>query len=843
MADVPTEITISSAVADHLTGSSQLPKPVVVSLSRELVRLLSEQLYQSPIKAIEELVTNAFDAEAKECRIRIQISENPAFLAVYDDGTGMTAEGLSNLWQIGYSNKRKNEIARRAERKQIGKFGIGKLATYTIANRLTHISRTENRILAVTVDFRQFESSTTGGVEVPIEVPVWEITDFEEFSRDSGLSRVITELGLQCGDLVKTDETWTIALLEDLKPKTQTISIGRLKWVLSTAMPLRSDFRIYLNLDRVESSKESYKPVVSFKIAELEPKRLEDLAEVTGETWEVVEGALVSPSFPSGISGEVLVTEKILEGKSDDLGRSYGFFIYVRERLVNEDDALFGLTALVYGPFHRFNAMVYADDLDAGIKASRETIEDSDQKRRFRDLLRAIFNQALTRYTEKTTVVPTTGTKEGDLAAVPPRLVAEPIADVIMMDRTADSGSEPDNTWFYFQRPLPEEVDSLVQRFYTEYSQFKYDYTNRGQTSRVVTFDPVTSTFTLNQDHELVREYVTEGRAKTLLEDLVTAEVLLEVYLRESHIDPQIIGDVLEKRDALLRSLVKDHIYSPSMVAKTLRDSTSSAYELEVALVAAARALGFVAQHKSGGDEPDGVARFAEYPGGEKVITLEAKSSQDIPSLGHFDFGGLFEHMKVDYRADGCLLIAPGYPGMTKGDGSAVANRAQLFSEVSKKGISCWTVEQLATFVEAAEKRHLNAKHVLDIALNKYSPSEVTAALDALLNRDTKDNPALYRSILKSLRRLEGRLKDSQRSVGMIAGRVLDDPEFEDVLVADVEEAVRVLANASQGGMIVSGDNVLLYVSLDELERRLSNLTRFAGRPQTLSNFRNYDSN
>src|SRR4051812_4187323 len=62
-------------------------------------------------------------------------------------------------------------------------------------------------------------------------------------------------------------------------------------------------------------------------------------------------------------------------------------FIYVRGRLVNDDDALFGMTPLVYGPFHRLYAKIYADDLDAGLKASRETIEDSTQRNNFRVVL------------------------------------------------------------------------------------------------------------------------------------------------------------------------------------------------------------------------------------------------------------------------------------------------------------------------------------------------------------------------------------------------------------------------------------------------------------------------
>jgi hypothetical protein len=42
-------------------------------------------------------------------------------------------------------------MQRRVSRKQIGKFGIGKLATHTIANKVTYISRSQNQILSVTL--------------------------------------------------------------------------------------------------------------------------------------------------------------------------------------------------------------------------------------------------------------------------------------------------------------------------------------------------------------------------------------------------------------------------------------------------------------------------------------------------------------------------------------------------------------------------------------------------------------------------------------------------------------------------------------------------------------------
>ncbi len=72
--------TISQAqtalIADAIESLPKTGQAVQVTLSHALVRLLSEQLYQSPIKAIEELVVNSYDAEATECRTFVPASSD-----------------------------------------------------------------------------------------------------------------------------------------------------------------------------------------------------------------------------------------------------------------------------------------------------------------------------------------------------------------------------------------------------------------------------------------------------------------------------------------------------------------------------------------------------------------------------------------------------------------------------------------------------------------------------------------------------------------------------------------------------------------------------------------------
>ena len=185
-------------IFEKLQTSGQKQSEVRVRISNELVQLLSDQLYQSPLKAIEELVVNAYDAGAKICRLFVPNSSELAqetarkFLVVFDNGSGLSATGMVDLWHVGRSNKRTEEVKRRAARKQNGKFGIGKLATYTIANNLTYISKTSDGVLTASMDFSKFKSDPSGAAEQPIDVPVLNLDDWAAFSQDASMRQALT---------------------------------------------------------------------------------------------------------------------------------------------------------------------------------------------------------------------------------------------------------------------------------------------------------------------------------------------------------------------------------------------------------------------------------------------------------------------------------------------------------------------------------------------------------------------------------------------------------------------------------------------------------------------------
>lgn len=826
------DITISETLSSLGADQGKLD----VALSNELVQLLSDQLYQSPLKAIEELVVNSYDAEAKECRVYVPgpSDEHQGFVVVYDDGIGMNKEGLEELWHIGRSNKRSEEIEARAHRKQIGKFGIGKLATYAISNRITHVTRKSSEILAVTLDFRKFSNDHTGASR-PVKLTVRRVDDWDRLREDPSFKTICKASDVDFENLfVSAERTWTFCILEELKDKVKALRLGRLRWVLSTAMPLVNDFHLFLNGEEIVSSKGEYETAVEFDVHELPDERLNSLQKTTGENWKIEGDCLLSESFPAGIRGPVLVTKRSLHGKSDDLLRSNGFFIRVRGRLVNENEPLFGLTPGNYEIFNRFRADLDVDDMDTVVTAPREGVESSGLKTKLRFLMSEVFNEARQRYNK---IIEKRESKEQNKGEdernfVDSRYVEHPIADVLANQGDTQGGVEADESWFYLEIDQEADPQEIARALYSQPRRnYSYIYTHRGRLGRLVKFNPATSTFFINEDHDLIRSHVDDGRAQWLLEDLVTAEALLEVYLKEYQVPSHVVGEILERRDGLLRRLSEDHPFSLKAISARLRESENDERDLEMGLVAAARALGFVATHISGDSEPDGIARFTDYPSGEQKITLEAKSSDKVPSLGAIDFAGLQEHVGR-HKAQGCLLLAPKYPGASRGDESAASYRG-----VQGK-ISCWTVDQLARVVAAAESRHITARNILDIVLNCFTPDDVASAIEQLLQQPDWQVRELYLAILKALGSLEGRLPDRPRTVDMILTEVSNDPTFTGIEGKNVEKAIRELAHASQGLMNVSGDNILVHGSYEEIERRLNGLTRRSGEPRRSSTFR-----
>src|ERR1700730_3357413 len=103
---------------------------VEVRIGPQFLNLFSEHLYSSPNKAFEELISNSWDAGATQVYVHVpdDLSRPDATIWILDNGESMELGGCRALWSVPPSGRRTNPAPN--ARKPIGKFGVGKLATY-----------------------------------------------------------------------------------------------------------------------------------------------------------------------------------------------------------------------------------------------------------------------------------------------------------------------------------------------------------------------------------------------------------------------------------------------------------------------------------------------------------------------------------------------------------------------------------------------------------------------------------------------------------------------------------------------------------------------------------------
>lgn len=696
-----------------------------VRLSYRIVTLFSEGLYASPNKAIEELVANSFDAGAHRVAVLLpaDFHEQGATIAVIDDGEGMDSSGLKQHWLIGKSLKRDLSNLPLG-RQQIGKFGIGKLATYVLANRLTHISKKSGKYYSTSMDFKVVDDR--GEVEIepktPVRIALRELSDkqvkeaLKPWTENSNFKK--SKLKLFGPDSPKS---WTFAVLSDLKPKVHEIRRGRLKWVLRTALPLRDDFEINLDGTKLEPSKTERgrikKWVIGKDIVELSkpaPKGIEVVEDKSQPANSETRYALQHGDV-GRITGYAEVYRDLLTGKSDELGRSYGFFVYVRGRLINVEDGHFGIPPdeLRHGTFGRMRIVVKMDGLDEHLQSDRERLRQGPVLTDAQNILRAIFN-TIRPELEKADAEENPGAKLArKLADSPASLSRRPI---IEMARAALDGkirsryiSLPATSTKADRNKLVDRLEALAETpdQFVAGVEFVYDATSD---DGIAVYDAETGKLRVNGLHPFVGAFYDEFTSKNglPLEMFAMAEVLLESFLFQAGVKQGHLEDLMNARDQLLRHLAKESGRRTALaIANALRNARNDEDALEVEVVESFRSLGFDATRIGGNGKPDGVAKAHLSPDDKGkarryALTLDAKSKKkDGAKLSAKSFGvAAIARHRDDYQCEHALVVAPAFE-------QAAGKESALSKEIKKDR------EMTAT---AGKPRTITAIHIDDLA-------------------------------------------------------------------------------------------------------------------------------
>lgn len=216
-------------------------KQLHLTFGGRIIDHLGIQMYQSPVAAIAEIVSNGWDANAE--RIDITLPENlnqDAEIIIKDTGYGMTFDECQNAYLNVGRDRRGNNLAEKTvgkNRPVLGRKGIGKFAGFGIAEiiQIETVSGNTGEKTVFVMDINNLRSDTYAAKDTPIDV-----TDYLE------------------ADATRTNEHGTMIRLKKLKLKKLISPVGFRKSMARRFLMHENavDFKLYVNGQELPQSEE-----------------------------------------------------------------------------------------------------------------------------------------------------------------------------------------------------------------------------------------------------------------------------------------------------------------------------------------------------------------------------------------------------------------------------------------------------------------------------------------------------------------------------------------------------------------------------------------------------------
>ena len=784
-----------------------------VTISSRIIELFSAGLYSSPNKAFEELICNSYDAFASKVAVYCpdDLSVSNSYIWVCDNGEGLDADELKQLWKIGESLKRKDKN-RDKKRLQIGQFGIGKLSTYILARKLTYISKKNKKYIMATMDYNKINDDVSG-----IKIDEREITESE-------IKQIAEEYILQ--ELIGFDlfgreapDTWTISLMTDLKPKASEIKTGRLKWLLSTALPLNPGFNLRFNGTSVESSKVNTPIIKRWIIG----KDDETLAKISGADSRVEVNEDNEKRYYAdlpclrGVNGEfILYEDSLVEGKSSNYGRSHGIFLSIRGRLINLDDPLLGMEAFSHGAFNRTRVIVNADDLDGNLASTREAVKDSIPLTQLKEYIKKKFNNEVRKYYfDLQTKYEQEKSVSHRMAQTSYTTSKRPVYSFIQKYYEGKILNP-----ILIEKPKSDEKDELIKQYENDLEtgeqvieKIEFNYTQIE--APIANLNLATRTLSINRSHPYVANYLDSNNNIIPLESMVITEVLTETHLYELSLDEDMVNEIIKKRDSTLRQLaLSDKMGIPS-AAMLLKDSLDNPSGLEDAVARVLSVFGFEVTPIGGKGEPDGKAEaclgFDEE--GKKrsySLTYDAKSTtKDRIAAATAHLSGLKRHREA-HNADFSLEVAIDYQGY--GD-----DLSAISVEARNERVTMITAKDLVKLLLLITPKQIGLDKLRELFETSYAPQDVHQWIDNLEKLEVEKPP--YYELIDII--YEMQKSDTEALMINTVRYQLKSKMNKDYSTSQVKEWLILLSNLVPGCVVVDGSYVGVQASAEIIKERV----------------------
>lgn len=190
-----------------------------------LLKLLGDQLIGNDRLAIFELVKNAYDANATEVHVMLDLDATFPFISIKDNGFGMDLDTIVNKWmELGTDSKRGKNRTRTSkpfERLPLGEKGVGRLAVHKLGTKMKLVTKAaKNPEYSIDIDWPSLiENSEYVG---DAKVLVAENKPPKEF--DKGTGTMLTVTGLHRIDWDRREVRALAKLINSLVSPFETVS-------------------------------------------------------------------------------------------------------------------------------------------------------------------------------------------------------------------------------------------------------------------------------------------------------------------------------------------------------------------------------------------------------------------------------------------------------------------------------------------------------------------------------------------------------------------------------------------------------------------------------------------
>lgn len=839
------------------------PVKISVELSTRFLEHFSEQLYSSPQKAFEELISNGWDAGAKyvDVRIATNLADSAATLAVLDNGCSMDEAGLKALWHIASSPKKNTPNL--YGRPVIGKFGIGKLATYVLANKLTYICKAADGVIRrVTMDYASLghdKPTDPDKLISEVDLNIYKVSEadvYEALKNVSGGDDLIDLLkeGIPSptpsefedefgGSKAKLEppgtKTWTLVILSDLKPTGKALKIGLLRRMLSAALPIGAELIIAINGEPLSPSKidtplsEEWIIGPDLTIAEFEFEEEDESApppspgaEPAIKTTQIKVMSHKTPypyvELPEGIgkvTGRVrLYQRQISKGKSEERGSSNGFHVNVLGRVVNQSDPSFGEENLSHGAWACVRITVRADGLNEFLTTSREQFREQRPLKVFRAFLRKIFNMVRNQYDSDVKAALPHG---GDVLVQSLGVVSlnplRNVVDVTLAKKAPVPGLFDEEGVGDREEKRKLWLHETSENIKTALNEVRFE---KLEDDSFVKFRLADNSIVINKEHPFVSEHSRTKAEKFLLRTIAMVNLLTDVYAVDIGVGSSKLQSIREYRDKLMRFKALERRQSGLHIARLLllmQHDSENEKRLEVALSAALSYLGFQVQDLAKSGEPEGIARayptptFANPTADDPQpplysFSFDAKASKhDAAKTGNIKLDGIVEH-RDRYKANYALVVAPGF------------QEGALATRCKEQKVTPMTARDLGKLLEYTVEQGAIPLTTLREVFSLYDPAEVTKWVENLKDRLSEQRSLTLDVFLKALNNLKGLVPDvlPAGTISLECRRNLRVPRVKDEDVIALARGLSILIPDLIG--IESTDKIIVNASAERVE-------------------------